>query len=127
MAVSPAVGRTVHWPRRFSCVHGHLGFEALNNRKVGARKSATKEECEKSDYRPVPGYCTLLRPPPKKEKGAFLEAPNAILVKWVKILYTLLLSAIPWHKYRSAPFDDLLLAVIFVYLPLLRDGSSLRK
>ena len=26
-----------------------------------------------------------------------------------------------------APFDDLLLAVIFVYLPPLRDGSSLRK
>jgi len=26
-----------------------------------------------------------------------------------------------------APFDDLLLAVIFVYLPLLLDGSSLRK
>jgi len=26
-----------------------------------------------------------------------------------------------------APFDDLLLAVIFVYLPPLRDGYSLRK
>ena len=31
------------------------------------------------------------------------------------------------HKYRSAPFDDNLLAVIFVYLPLLRDGFSLNS
>ena len=38
-----------------------------------------------------------------------------------------LLSAIPRLKYRSPPFDGLLLAVILVYLPLLSDGFSLRK
>jgi len=32
------------------------------------------------------------------------------------------------HRSRTfEPFDDLLLTVISVYLPLLRDGSSLRK
>ena len=43
------------------------------------------------------------------------------------IPYTPLPSVILRLKYRPAPFDDLLLAVIFVYLPPLRDGSSLRK
>jgi len=40
------------------------------------------------------------------------------------ILYTPLLSAIFQHKYRSAPFDALLVAVILVYRPLLRDETS---
>ena len=43
------------------------------------------------------------------------------------ILYTPLLSAILRHKYRPAPFDDLLLSVILVYLPLLLEGFSLRE
>ena len=40
------------------------------------------------------------------------------------ILLTPLLSAILWDKYRSPPFDALLVAVILVYRPLLCDETS---
>jgi len=43
------------------------------------------------------------------------------------ILLTPLLSAIFRHKYCSLLFDALLVAVVLVYLPLLRDGPLLLK
>jgi len=39
------------------------------------------------------------------------------------ILYTPQLSALLWHKYRSAPFGALLVATIPVYRPLLCDKA----
>jgi len=42
----------------------------------------------------------------------------------VPILYAPQLSAILWHKYRPAPFDTLLVALILVCRPLLCGGAS---
>ena len=57
-----------------------------------------------------------------------IQMPNlAKNRKWRNpVLYTPLLSVILRLIYRSVHFDALLLAVILVYLPLLRDGSSSR-